>query len=117
MTESNENKSGSNNNTEISSNNNTDLGNHRPINRCALAMHIFLNHIRFFLTLTYGINEPDTFEDAVKDKRWIKEMQDEISALERNKTWEIVYLTPGKKAIGCKWIFKRKFNANGPSIN
>lgn len=40
-------------------------------------------------------------------------MKDEIKALEDNETWEIMTLPKGKKAIGCKWIYKIKYKANG----
>lgn len=40
-------------------------------------------------------------------------MQKEIDALEHNKTWDIVTSPIGKKAIGCKWIFKVKQKADG----
>lgn len=40
-------------------------------------------------------------------------MTDEFSALIRNGTWSLVPLPEGKKAIGCKWVFKVKENPNG----
>ena len=40
-------------------------------------------------------------------------MDKEIQALESNQTWDIVSLPIGKKAIGCKWIFKVKQKAIG----
>jgi len=40
-------------------------------------------------------------------------MQKEIQALEDNGTWEISDLPPGKKALGCKWVFKIKYNSDG----
>jgi len=39
-------------------------------------------------------------------------MKAEIQALEDNKTWEFVIPPKGKKAIGCKWVYKIKFKAN-----
>jgi hypothetical protein len=44
-------------------------------------------------------------------------MQEEYSLLLENKTWETcehrnVHKT-GKHAIGCKWVFKTKTNADG----
>lgn len=33
--------------------------------------------------------EPHTFEQAKEDKEWVKAMQQEIKALEDNKTWSI----------------------------
>lgn len=35
-----------------------------------------------------------------------------IVTLESNKTWSIVDLPPGKKPIGCRWVFKIKFLAS-----
>lgn len=40
-------------------------------------------------------------------------MKEEIRALEDNGTWTIEDLPMGKKAIGCKWIYKIKYNADG----
>ncbi|XP_035845901.1 uncharacterized protein LOC118492183 [Helianthus annuus] len=42
------------------------------------------------------IVEPSTYKDVVKDKRWIDAMNEELSALHRNNTWEIVDLPSGK---------------------
>ena len=40
-------------------------------------------------------------------------MDKEIQALERNHTWDVTALPPGKSPIGCKWVYKVKFNPNG----
>ena len=37
----------------------------------------------------------------------------ELRALERNDTWTITSVPHGKKAIGCKWLDKTKFNSDG----
>lgn len=36
----------------------------------------------------------------------------ELEALERNETWEITTLPPGRKAIGCRWMYKTKYKAD-----
>ncbi|GJZ85221.1 ribonuclease H-like domain-containing protein [Tanacetum coccineum] len=38
---------------------------------------------------------------------------EEMDALLRNETWEIVKLPKGRKAIGSKWIFKIKYQSSG----
>lgn len=40
-------------------------------------------------------------------------MVDEINAIEKNKTWDLSELPPGKKLIEIKWIFKTKYKPNG----
>ena len=36
-----------------------------------------------------------------------------IEDLEQNHTWSIVPLPPNKKAVGCKWVFRIKYKADG----
>ena len=36
-----------------------------------------------------------------------------MSALEKNKTWEIVERSKGKNIVDCKWIFTLKYKADG----
>ena len=40
-------------------------------------------------------------------------MQHELTALELNKTWKLVTLPKNKRTIGCKWVFKVKYKADG----
>lgn len=58
-------------------------------------------------------NEPRLFKDVIKHVRWRKAMREEINALENNDTWEIIDLPPGKKAIGCQWVYKIKIKSDG----
>jgi hypothetical protein len=43
---------------------------------------------------------------------WYKATVKEMQAHIENSTWELVKLLPGRKAIGSKWVFKVKRNAN-----
>ena len=40
-------------------------------------------------------------------------MNEEMSALERNETWEIVERPKDKKAVGCRWIYTVKYKSDG----
>ena len=50
--------------------------------------------------------EPQSYEQAILDKRWVEAMNFEIEALQSNGTRKVISLPPGKKGIGCKWVFK-----------
>ena len=54
------------------------------------------------------VDDPIHFED-----KWIEAMNDEIGVIEKIKTWELVDLPEGKDAIGVKWVYKTKSNAEG----
>ncbi|BBG96554.1 hypothetical protein Prudu_005393 [Prunus dulcis] len=40
-------------------------------------------------------------------------MREELQALDENCTWSIVKLPQGKRAVGCKWVYKTKFKSDG----
>ena len=40
-------------------------------------------------------------------------MNEEMQALSKNETWDLVPHSPHKKEIGCRWIYKVKYNADG----
>jgi len=53
------------------------------------------------------------FKDAIKDRKWIEAMDEEMNAIERNKTWDLVELPKGKEVIGVKWVYTTKSNVEG----
>ena len=59
-------------------------------------------------------HEPSTYKEAVRSHvkdRWMRAMQEEIDSLHKNKTWILVLRPLHQKAVGCKWIFKKKVEA------
>lgn len=59
------------------------------------------------------VKEPESYEEAVQDLKWLEAMQQELEAFNENQTWQLVDLPSNKKDIGCKWVFKVKYNAKG----
>ncbi|KAB2636709.1 hypothetical protein D8674_027243 [Pyrus ussuriensis x Pyrus communis] len=41
--------------------------------------------------------------EALFDDRWTKAMEEEMDALQKNQTWDLVPLPRGKKIVGCRW--------------
>lgn len=60
--------------------------------------------------------EPTNYSDAARDPDWVKAMNNEIQSIKKNKTWSLSKLPAGHKAIGLKWVFKLKRNAEGEVI-
>ena len=40
-------------------------------------------------------------------------MKEELDALSKNHTWDLVTLPLGKSMVGCKWIYKIKTRCDG----
>lgn len=60
--------------------------------------------------------EPAEHEEALKDLKWKKAMEEEMSMIQKNKIWELVDKPVNRKSIGVKWVFRTKLNADS-SIN
>ena len=62
--------------------------------------------------------EPQSYSEALEQPngegdKWHEAALEEINAHLTNGTWSLVPLPPGEKAIGSKWVFKVKHNADG----
>ena len=65
------------------------------------------------MTVSYGHQAPQSFHQAVTDPLWREAMDKEIQALEHTHTWALTPLPPGKRPIGCKWVYRVKLNPDG----
>lgn len=64
-------------------------------------------HMLFLANLSM-IQEPKSYAQARLTDEWVQAMNLELEALEKNHTWELTELPPGKRAIGSKWVYKAK---------
>ena len=72
-----------------------------------------VHHVAYHLS---EIDEPTTMQEArLSDHaaEWKVATDSEYNSLIENKTWELVELPPGRKAVGCKWVFKLKHAGDG----
>ena len=61
-------------------------------------------------------SDPHNYKQAMKgddSEQWRDAANAEYNTLLQNRTWELVDLPPGEKAIGSGWVFKVKRNADG----
>ena len=45
--------------------------------------------------------------------KWKEAMDSEIQSMYDNQVWNLVENVPGRKTIGCKWVFKKKTDMDG----
>uniref|UniRef100_A0A2N9HCA8 Integrase catalytic domain-containing protein n=1 Tax=Fagus sylvatica TaxID=28930 RepID=A0A2N9HCA8_FAGSY len=73
------------------------------------------SHLRDFhcFSAFATLHEPHTFREASSDPLWQQAMKEELDALLKTVTWDLVDLSTGKSAIGCKWVYKIKTRSDG----
>eukprot|EP00253_Pinus_taeda_P033931 PITA_33931 len=67
------------------------------------------------VAFTANDDEPLCYQEAVegsKSEHWKAAMKDEMMALGKNGTWDLVELPKDRKTVGCKWVFKLKRGVN-----
>ncbi|GJV91243.1 retrovirus-related pol polyprotein from transposon TNT 1-94 [Tanacetum coccineum] len=52
-------------------------------------------------------------DEAMEIEEWRPAMKEELSSIEKNQTWELTDLPEGKNVISLKWLFKKKYLADG----
>jgi hypothetical protein len=62
------------------------------------------------------MEESSKFSEAVADPNWVQAMDSEMQSICKNGTWDLTTLPPGQKAIGLKWVYKLKKNADGEVV-
>ena len=70
--------------------------------------YVYLSEVEGERLLLLLNEESFNYDEACEEEIWRNACDDEILSIVKNKTWELVDLPPGAKAIGLKWIFKIK---------
>ena len=69
--------------------------------------------LKAFIHKLSSCHIPCGVDEALTDPKWSQAIQEEMKALQKNKTWDLVSLPKGKRTVGCKWVFFIKHNADG----
>jgi len=75
--------------------------------------NLFAEEENLLAMLTTSCGDPQTFEEANKSQKWREAMDTEMTAIERNNTWELVDPPEDVIPICVKWFFKTKLNERG----
>jgi hypothetical protein len=73
-------------------------------------------NFRSNFALSITDDDPRTVREALNledSKLWKKAMVEEMDALDKNEARDIVEFPAGRKYVGSKWLFKKKFNVEG----
>jgi len=59
------------------------------------------------------VDEPSTYHEASRIPEWQLAMSEELAALDRQGTWDLVPLPSHAIPITSKWVFKVKTKSDG----
>ena len=62
-----------------------------------------------YMTRVAEVRELESYAEAAKDANW-------RAGMAENETWDLVDAPKGVKLIGCRWVYKVKYNTDG-SVN
>ena len=70
-------------------------------------------HYKSFLTNLTRTSIPNIETEAVQYPHWKQAMDEEMQALIKNRTWDVVEIKQGIKPVGYRWVFTIKYNSDG----
>jgi hypothetical protein len=60
--------------------------------------------------------DPTSYEEAKggpNSSKWLEAMEDEMRLMSSNNVWDLEEIPKGAKTVGCKWVYKTKYDSNG----
>jgi hypothetical protein len=62
------------------------------------------------------MNDPTSYKEAMKSEnslKWCEAMEEELRSMSSNDIWDLVEIPDGAKRVGCKWVYKTKYDSKG----
>ena len=87
-------------------------GTSHPLSSHVSYHHLSLSYKSLYCSIS-SLVEPTYYYQVASDPKWQEAMAAEIASLEANNTWTLTPLSASKKHIGCKWVYKIKYKADG----
>jgi hypothetical protein len=60
------------------------------------------------------MDDPVSFKEAMKSEnslKWHEAMEEELRSVSSNDVYDLVEILNGAKRVGCKWIYKIKYDS------
>jgi hypothetical protein len=60
--------------------------------------------------------DPSSYEEAMSRPdafKWQEAMEDEMKSMSTNRVWDLEEIPKGAKTVGCKWVYKIKYDSKG----
>jgi hypothetical protein len=61
-------------------------------------------------------DDPTSFEEAMRSEhssKWLEAVEDELRSMRTNQVWDLEEIPKGAKTVGCKWVYKIKYDSQG----
>jgi hypothetical protein len=60
--------------------------------------------------------DPTSFEEAMRSAhsfKWLEAMEDKMRSMSIKIVWDLEEFSKGAKTVGCKWVYKTKYDSKG----
>ena len=64
----------------------------------------YMAHHYAYMMRVAEVREPESYAEAAKDANQRPVMEEEMHALEKNKSWDLNDAPKAVKPIGCRWV-------------
>jgi len=76
------------------------------------AYSCYSSSFTFVLASIHCIFKLSSYKEAILDPLWQQAIDEELSALHKTNTWDLVPLPLGKSVVGCRRVYKIKTNSD-----
>jgi hypothetical protein len=62
------------------------------------------------------MDDPTSYKEAIKGEnslKWCEAMEEELRSMSSNDVWDLVEISDGAKRVGCKCVYKTKYDSKG----
>jgi hypothetical protein len=62
------------------------------------------------------VEDPTSYKEAIEStnsSKWQVSMEDDLKSMDSNDVWDLVEFPNGAKRVGCKWVYKTKYDSKG----